>query len=299
MRKTQGIVTAAALAFGMVCVGMAQADGRPGKDRGAEALSFRAASGASHAGFEKTTMGDGSVLYVAQRPAFDGSGIVASAAAGRDAVDLTLSTEATQALVKAAAEKLAVYQDGRLVSVAAIHSLDNAGNLRLSGLSQADVSRLTSFQAVAKGPQMKVVARQTSGRAGDLFTFDVYASGVSDLKTFQATLDASGGTAGSLTREEARMEKTRGDYAFGTLAAIDAVDDIGGRMGATLINGSVNATAPMYLGTVSYRASQDAAGPFNVKVRMDDDSLLQNSNHEVLQFTPVNATITVGARGSN
>lgn len=299
MRKTQGIVTAAVLSFGLVCVGMAQAEGRPGKDRGAEAVSFRAASGGSHAGFEKTTMGDGSVLYIAQRPAFDGSGIVASAAAGRDAVDLTLSSEANQALVKAGAEKLAIYQDGRLVSVAAIHSQDNQGNLRLSGLSQADVSRLTGFQAVASGPQMKVVARQSSGRAGDLFTFDIYASGVTDLRTFQATLDASGGTAGSLTREEARMEKTRGDYAFGKLNAIDAVDEVGGRMGATLIDGSVDAIAPMYLGTVTYRASQDAAGPFNVKVRMDDDSFLAHSNHETVKFTPVNATINVGTRGSN
>jgi len=296
MRKTQGIVTAAVLSFGMVCVGMAQADGRPGKDRGAEAISFRAASGASHAGFEKTTMGDGSVLYIAQRPAFDSSGIVASASAGRDAVDLTLSSEATQSMVKAGAEKLAIYQNGRLVSVAAVHSMDNAGNLRLSGLNQADVTRLTGFQAVASGPQMKVVARQSSGRAGDLFTFDVYASGVTDLRTFQATTEVSGGTSGSLTREEARMEKTRGDYAFAKLNAIDAVDDIGGRMGATLIDGSVDATAPVYLGTVSYRASQDAAGPFVVKLRLDDDSFLAHTNHDTVKFTPVSATINVGTR---
>lgn len=296
MRKTQGIVITAGLAFGMVCVGLVRADGRPGKDRGSEAIAFRAASGSSHAGFEKTTMGDGSVLYIAQRPAFDGSGVVASAAAGRDAVDLTLSADASQALTKSGAEKLAVYQNGRLVSVASIHSMDNSGNVRLSGLTQPEITRLTGFQAQANGPQMRVVARQSSGRPGDLFTFDVYAAGVTDLRTFQVTLDVSGGTTGSLTREEARMEKTRGDYAFGKAAAIDAVDEVGGRMGATLIDGSVDATTPLYLGTVSYRASQDAAGPFNVKVRMDDDSFFAHTNHELAKFTPINATVNVGTR---
>lgn len=296
MRKTQGIVIAAGLSFGMVLAGWAGAEDRVGKGRGSDAISFRAASDSSHPGFEKTTMGSGSTVYIAQRPTFDASGVLASSGVGRDAVDLTLSAEATQALTKSGAEKLAIYQDNRLVSIAAIHSMDNQGNLRLSGLNQADMTRLTGFQAQAAGPQMRVVARQSTGRPGDLFTFDVFAVGVTDLRTFQVTLDASGGTTGSLTREEARMEKTRGDYAFGKLAAVDAVDDAGGRMGATLIDGSVDATAPLYLGTVSYRASQDAAGPFNVKVRMDDDSFLAHSNHEVAKFTPVNATVTVGTR---
>lgn len=298
MRKTQGIVTAVVLSFGLVGVGLARAEGRPGKDRGAAAISFRAASGSSHAGFEKTTMPDGSALYIAQRPVFDGSGVVASAPAGRDGVDLTLSREANQALSQAGAEKLAVYQDGRLISVATIHSMDNAGSLRLTNLSAADITRLTSLSAVAGGPQMKVVARQASGRPGDLFTFDVYAAGVNDLRTFQVTLDASGGAAGSLTREEIRMEKTRGDYAFGKSQAVDAVDEQGGRLGATLMDGSINVTSPLYLGTVSFRASQDAAGSFNVKVRMDEDSFFAGSDQLLIPFAPVNATVTIGDRGS-
>ena len=98
-----------------------------------------------------------------------------------------------------------------------------------------------------------------------------------------------------MTVSDLRIDAGRKDFVFGTQQKIDAVDKVGGRLGAMLFSGSVDVPTSAYLGTCTVQASADAAGDFHLSLRTaDSSSFLRNEENLGIGFFMEGATITVG-----
>ncbi|UCC29309.1 MAG: hypothetical protein JSU86_14035, partial [Phycisphaerales bacterium] len=188
---------------------------------------------------------------------------------------------------------------GRLVAAGPVAFDAREHQATISGLSSTQVQRITDLLSggavVPGGPAMTLVPSQRTLQAGGALTMDLFVSGVADLRVYQAALDVTGGTRGSLVVEDLSINSERPDFVFGTQQKLDAVDQVGGRMGAVLFAGGVDATSSKYLGTFTLRASDDALGTFSVNLRGGESSILWTSQNQPVRFGlgPA-ATISVG-----
>jgi hypothetical protein len=301
MRKMMTMFTTALVAFG-VCGVAVRADDR-GEKQAKGPAAFRLATSTPTPDFEKMATEDGQTVYVSPRVTFTSDEIVtAMQATGRNGLELAITADAAERIGRTPADRVAVFVNGRLAAAPKLDEADANGRVVVSELTAQQLQRLSGMLGVTSngttGATIRVVPRQATAAAGDMVTVDVFVSGTPDLRTYQFAIDAVGGRTGSLTREIGRIEEQRADFVLGAARAIKAVDDSGGRAGGTLFEGSVNATNPMYLGTFDYRVSDDASGTFIIKLRMDDDTFLHNGENFIIPFTPVNATIKVGAGGA-
>jgi len=301
MRKNMTWWMMGTMALSVSAVAVVRADERAGKESKA-AVTFRAATSTATPDFEKMTLENGEVVYVSPRVTFTNDEVVSALrGAGRNDLDLTITSDAADRIGRGEADRVAVFVKGRLTAAPTMTNDNEAGRVSISNLSDAELTRLSGLLGASTqgmvGATMRIVPRQTSAQPGDIVTVDVFVSGAPNLRTFQFALDAVGGRSGELTRELGRIEEQRADFAFGSARAIKAVDDSRGRAGGTLFEGHVDATQPMYVGTFDYKVSDDASGSFVIKIRMDDDSFLHNEENYLLGFTPINATIKVGAAG--
>ena len=121
---------------------------------------------------------------------------------------------------------------------------------------------------------------------GESVDVEVYVGTVSDLVTYQVTLEVTGGDAGGLELDGLLVDTGRDDYVFGAAEVLAAEDLGGGRLGAVCLDGGRNIVGPAYVGTFSYRASSDAAGSFDVCVRGGEDSFLLDSEGEIIPSSP-------------
>ena len=160
-----------------------------------------------------------------------------------------------------------------------------AGMLSVSvtGVAFADTPRK---ERVSTKPTMSVVTAQRAVLPGGLIKVDVFVSNVTDLSVYQVKLAVTGGEKGNLKSETLKIDKNRDDYVFGKAEVIAAEDTDGSRMGAMQFTGSVDVTRPGYLGTYSYRASEDAAGAFQVGIELGKNSFLRNSAGRAIPFVP-------------
>jgi len=301
MRKMMTLFTTALVAFGVCGVALVRADDRAQQVKGP--VSFRLATSTPTPEFEKLATEDGQTVYVSPRITFTSDEIVtAMQGTGRNGLELAITADAAERIGRTPTDRVAVFVNGRLAAAPKLDEANASGRVVVSDLSAQQLQQLSGVLGVtssnAAGAIIRVVPRQATAQAGDLITVDVFASGAPSVRTFQFALDSVGGRTGSLTREIGRIEEQRADFILGTAQAIKAVDDSRGRAGGTLFEGDVDATNPMYLGTFDYRLSDDASGTFIVKLRMDDDTFLHNAESFMVPFTPVNATIKVGAGGS-
>lgn len=300
MRKMMMVFTAGvvALSFGV----MVRADDREAKQSKAP-VSFRMATSTPTPDFEKMTLEDGQAIYVSPRVSFTNDEVVSALqGTGRNGLDLTITAEAAERIGRTPSDRLAVFVDGRLAAAPNLAETDAAGRVVVTELTSAQLQRLSPVLGITSdggtGAVLRVVPRQTSAQAGSTVTVDVFLSGAPSLRTYQFGVDAVGGRTGSLTREIGRIEEEREDFVLGTAQAIKAVDDSRGRAGGTMFEGEVDATNPSYLGTFDYRVSDDASGTFVIKIRVGEDSFLHNGENFPIGFTPINASIKVGAGGA-
>jgi len=300
MRKMMTLFTTALLVMGVSGV---RADDRDGKQAKGP-VSFRLATSTPTPDFEKMATEDGQTVYVSPRVSFTNDEVVtALQGTGRNGLDLTITADAAERINRTPTDRVAVFVNGRLAAAPRLDEANADGRVVMSDLSARQLQQLSGVLGVtsngATGAVMQIVPRQVSAQPGDVVTVDVFVSGAPNVRTYQFALDAGGGRAGSITRELGRIEKQRADFIMANVQAIDAVDDSKGRAGGTLLSGGeVDATNRMYLGTFDYRLSDDAAGTFVVKLRMDDDTFLHDGEHYIIGFTPMNATIKVGAGGA-
>lgn len=124
-----------------------------------------------------------------------------------------------------------------------------------------------------------LVPRQRAVKAGGTVEVDVYASGVNNLSGYEFGINASNGRRGSLTLEDVRVDTDRADYAFAGLYSFPAVDVELGRVGAAVLGtgDSIPANKRAYVGTFTFRASNDAAGAFTISAATEYVGLFSDS----------------------
>ncbi len=120
--------------------------------------------------------------------------------------------------------------------------------------------------ANALGASFVMVPRQRAVQAGGLVEVDVYLSGVEGLIGFELGAAANGGRRGQMSLETVQIDSQRFDYVFNGLTNFPATDAELGRVGGAAMGGSVDVAADKqaYLGTFTFRVSDNAVGAFNV-----------------------------------
>jgi len=133
------------------------------------------------------------------------------------------------------------------------------------------------------GPLVSIVP---AGESDDGYTFDVYVSRVVDLRGYQVAVEVTGGDSGQLKVEDVRIDPARKDYVFRSLVPFTATDVTGARLAGALLrsDGGSDAETPAYLGSFTFRPSDDAQGLFEVRVRLEKQSLLRDSDGEAIEF---------------
>lgn len=94
--------------------------------------------------------------------------------------------------------------------------------------------------------------------AGDSLDIDVYIAGAPDLRAYQVAVEAHALPKGHLTLQSLQVDAMRPDLAFVPLGAAHSLERRA--LFSALPRGSVDASAPTYLATFTFRASADAQG---------------------------------------
>jgi len=303
MKKNRWMMAAAALVV-VSTVTSTWAQERNARSGKKVTTSFRLASDDAVDGFVAETMEGGQTVYVASSDAFGIGEVVdfqTARARGGDLVKIVLQPGVSEELAVASgqngADQLAIVRGGRVVGVGGINSI-GVNETILSGVSSAEVGRLARLVASREpageiATVVSVVPRRELASSGGTVTVDVFVSNAPNLRTYQFSLDASGGTNGSLVRTDGVVDQTRGDFVFGTDQVIQAVDKRHGRFGAVLFNGGKDVTEPGYVGSYSFEASPEAKGAFTISVNPTRISFMSDAQGEDIRFRSVPATVTV------
>ncbi len=305
MKRATVVLTAVLVGVGTMGVGAAYAQNATLQPVAASPVSFRLASSSPLRGFEAVDLTD-RTLYVAPNAILSGTDVMSAVSfdsrTGSD-MDLALTRDGadrmTEALRAQNADQLAIYVNGQLVSSGSLTLQSLEGRAVISGLTQVQADRLTRALSDGirnrSGAVVSLVTSTQSIQAGDAVVVDVFARGISDLRSYQVRLAVSGGTGGRLAVEDLRVDGERADHVFSGLQKFDAVDQTGGRLGAVLISGGVDAIDQVYLGSYTLRASSDAQGTFSVSVATANRaSLLWSSRNQSLGFAAPGIQIAVG-----
>lgn len=286
MRKSKFVLSS--LVVGMLAVS-AFAQDRAGRGDKVQGVSFHAISTTAGAGFNQATL-DGQTYYVAAKASIvaDQINSIASSASS-----LTLSGDFANA---GKANQLGILVDGQLVAVGSV-AMQN-GQATITGLSAAQTQRVSHL--LSRKPQTSPTGAAFSvvpaGQANGEYVFDVFVQNVPELRTFQVKLEATGGTAGTLSMTDVRIDESRPDFVFLGNDAVKAADQGGSRVGGTLYSGTVAVAAPKYVGTWKFRPSADAAGTFNINVISGTESFIANMQNQNLPVGAVGATVQIGSK---
>ncbi len=138
-----------------------------------------------------------------------------------------------------------------------------------------------------------MVPRQRAVRAGGLVEVDVFVSGVEGLIGFELGVATSGGRRGEFALEGVEIDTQRRDYVFVGLSNFPATDATLGRVGGAVLAGStdVAASEQAYIGTFTFRVSQDAIGAFSVRALSEYVALF--SEFEAPVINPIKDTIVL------
>ncbi len=304
MRKTMVWITLACVGWCMVGLGSAQADEKV-RSAKRDTVSMRWTSTAPAAGYEAMMLDRTRTVYVAQKAALTGQEITdAEAIETRDGKDVVLTLSGPAAVrfgeqwEKHQGDSLAIVSGARLLTVGAVSFNAASSAVLMSGLSPSHAARVTQLWGEAKaipgGPAITLVASRRNIAPGGTVAVDVFVSGVLDLRVYQVTLEAEGGTSGTLSRQQAIVDTSRSDYVFRNQQKLDAVDQTLGRLGGVLFGKGINATQRSYLGAYEFVASPDAAGEFTLRARTDSTTILMDSHNQLQSFVSTPAKITVG-----
>ncbi len=305
MRMTLTVGAVALVGLGLMGQPAARAQSDSRQSITSTPLTFRLATTSPVRGFEKMTLANGRAIYVSSRVVLAGNEVVSTDTInvrGGSDVDMALTAEGSRRLADAMnkynANQLAIFQQGQLLAAGSVDLSGRDGTATISGLSEAQASQLTGLvrgDVQPLGAAITLVASQTTARPGDIISVDVFARGVSDVRTYQVALETTGGRSGRLELADLSVDHSRPEYIFGASQKLDAVDRVGGRIGGVLMSGGVDVSRPGYLGTFLFQVSDDAAGSFTIGIETKDGgSLLQSSRNETIAFSGGRAVIQVG-----
>lgn len=301
MRMAIRAATIFTIGLGFVATATVQADQRARVGKGG-GITLHEASLEAGQGLTRMDLPDGTGLYVSPRPMWNAMDVVSASAepaAGGTTMELRLSGDASRRLTslqsRGANVRVAVFDGGSLIAAGTITP---EGRIQVPGVSiesAARIGRVVKGEvSPVAGPLLTVVpAGESNGR----YLVDVFVQNVSDLRSYQITLVAGGGDSGRLELDSVSSDKARKDYVFGTSHAIDASSPTTGRLVASLYDGSVNTTTPMYLGTYAFRPSPDAQGTFRINIDLGTDTILANLGNEEMGYSAgADARIMIGGR---
>jgi hypothetical protein len=256
----------------------------------AQGVSFHVVSTTPATGYSQATL-NGQTYFVAPKATIVSNQV---SSVQSSATSLTLSGDFGAA---SKANQMGVLVDGQLVAVGSL--VLQSGQATLTGLTAEQTQRVTHLLSRKSSPTTGALFTVVpAGQSNGEYTFDVFVQNVPNLRTIQVKLEVTGGTAGSLDMTDVRIDKTRPDYVFYGIEAIDAADHSGSRLGATLFNGTAAVTAPKYVGTWRYRPSTDAAGTFKIDVRANDtESFISNEENQNIPVSATGTTLQIGSRG--
>lgn len=285
MQKSRILV--ASLLVGTLAASAFAQDRAPRTEK-VQGVSFHAISTTEAAGYNRATL-DGQTYFFAPQALIRSdqvNSVQSNASSLTLSGDFAGSTKATQA---------GILIDGQLVAVGSL-SLQN-GQATITGLSASSTQRVAGLLSrKSTSPTSSAFVVKPMGQSNGEYVFDVYVQNVAGLRTYQVKLEATGGTAGSLAMTDVRIDEARQDYVFAGNEAIKAADHGGSRLGGTLFSGTVDVTAPVYLGTWRFRPSADAAGTFNVNVIPGAESFIADTANMPLPINTVGATVQIGGK---
>jgi hypothetical protein len=303
MRKAMLVLTAVLVSVSMLGVADAQDSARSAKRA---PVSFHQASMTSVQGYKEMALDRDQKIYVSPKAALSLGDVASSEMVEtRDGVDMLLTVNEKSAvrfgklLRSRSADRMAIMAGGRLIGAGSVSFSADDHVATITGLSTTQAERISEAvggeSAVPVGSQITVAASRQTLMPGQSTTLDVFISGVPNLRVYQVALSVAGGSSGSLTVSSPRIERDRTDYVFGSLQKLDAVDEVGNRIGGLLMDGGVDATDPLYLGSYTVTASPDASGTFRINLRTDDTEIRDSASMEIRYGAGPGAKITVGA----
>lgn len=310
MRRTGLVMAVGIVGIGVTSLASVRAESRSVRETKGGGVNFHMAGTTLIKGYDKVSLeGDSGTLYVAPRPAWTGKEVVSARTTDtRDGsvMELTLSAEAAERLASQrkhqSGDRVAVYVDGKLMSAGTLDAGSTGGRVTIKGITSINsesVVRLLNgerpIQVPTPVPISALISVVPAGQSDGAYLVDVFVQGVTNLRTYQIGLVTSGGQAGELVRESVEIDNARADYVFGSLQAISAADQVGGRAVGLLVDDTVDKATPAYLGTYSFRPSPDATGTFQVAIDTSEKSFLSDGQNEMVEFrTGPAASISIG-----
>jgi hypothetical protein len=197
------------------------------------------------------------------------------------------------------ADRLAAVAGGRTIRTGVPELDSESGRITITGLAPSTARYLSRALTPASlrpvEPTIFLVATAKSVTPGGTVEVDVFASGVAGLHVYQVALEVDGGPRGGLAVSDLWVDADRPDYVFAGRQKIEAADRVGGRLGATLFDDSMNVSRGAYLGTFELHASRDAAGEFTVDARSADHAsfIKDAGNHDIEFDVDASVTLTV------
>ena len=303
MRKAMLVLTVVLVSVSMLGVADAQDSARSAKRA---PVSFHQASMTSVKGYKEMVLDRDQKIYVSPKAALSLGDVASSEMVEtRDGVDMLLTVNEKAAgrfgklLRSRSADRLAIMAGGRLIGAGSVSFSADDHVATITGLSTTQAERISEVvsgeSAVPVGSLITVVASRQTLMPGESTTVDVFISGVSNLRVYQVALSIAGGASGGLTVADPRIDRDRTNYVFGARQKLDAVDETGGRIGGLLMEGGVDATDQMYLGSYTIGASPDASGTFRINLRTDDTEIRDSASMGIRYGAGPDAKITVGA----
>jgi hypothetical protein len=131
---------------------------------------------------------------------------------------------------------------------------------------------------------------------GGTVSIEVLIEGPLDLRAYEAAVDISGGSAGSLTLTSLTVNPARPDFVFygADPAALTPANLAERRLAGALWSGGVSvAAAPKYAGTFTFQASKNAAGTFQITLRTANCSLRDSGSQTLPWSAGAPVTITI------
>jgi hypothetical protein len=140
----------------------------------------------------------------------------------------------------------------------------------------------TGGQQSAVEGTLIVQPRQDRIRAGDVVVVDVFLSDVSNLRGYELALEITPKHPHSLTSslivEGAEVNESHASFAFRDLNYEAVADPTRVRLGSALYSGSITVgDEPVYVGSFTLRALENARGKFTVTVWPQGPAVLLNS----------------------
>lgn len=265
----------------------------------AKGLTFKPAKSAPAEGYTVEGVPSGVTAYLSKTVTLSEADVKDAAyvttGTGQDGLLIRFTDRAMKQLGEA--DKLATFIGGELKIVSTLEGLRENGHASITGVSSQQANdilrRVRADGTSFGGPMIELIPSSQAVKPGESVGVDVFARNLSNVRGYQITVDALGGTAGTLRRGALKLDESRSDYLLHGQQTLRMLDESGGRLAALRMQGGSDSSKAGYLGTVMFTASEDAGGTFDFVIRLGGTSLVNDANGKQLPFRAGRASVTV------